>query len=325
MKLLAALSISLTLTVGAVLAAQPTIIIDPSGVNQLKVNSDGSLNATATATVSAFAPTGYAQLGATTATSNVALGSVGPSALVVNSGTNTAYINFGGSGVTATTSQYPIFPGQSAAFNVGSNTFMAAITNSGTSSLSVITGTGSPSSFTTVISALSLPLPAGASTAALQSALNGDGGSLVHVTNFGNGNAVTAVANAYATCAIVDIGCGASPAANTVNANLVAQLAALQAPAALLAGNGASTINAPFRQTTTTSAAAFASQNFVNGLIITALSTNANPVYVGSSTVTTATGYPLYPGSSISYNVSTSANLYLIGLGTADVIAVTGN
>ena len=34
------------------------------------------------------------------------------------------------------------------------------------------------------VSAASLPLPAGASTAALQPAINGDGGSLAHVTNF---------------------------------------------------------------------------------------------------------------------------------------------
>lgn len=100
---------------------------------------------TATASIAAFAPTGQAALTAGTSTSNAALGSVGPTALVTNNGSVTAYINFGASNaVTAMTSSYPVNAGQSVAFNVGSNTYIAAITGSSTAALSVTTGTGLP-------------------------------------------------------------------------------------------------------------------------------------------------------------------------------------
>jgi len=127
------------------------------------------------------------------------------------------------------------------------------------------------------------------------------------------------------TCAIVDLGCGASPAANTVNANLGILHTDLTQPATLAAGNGASTINAPFHQTSTTSAVALTTQSFVNGLVITALPTNPGTACIGNSAVTTSTGYCLYPGQSITYNVSTSANIYLIAADTSEVIEVTGN
>jgi hypothetical protein len=46
------------------------------------------------------------------------------------------------------------------------------------------------------ISAFSLPLPTGAATAALQPALNGDGGAAAHVTNFPSSQPVTLTTNA---------------------------------------------------------------------------------------------------------------------------------
>lgn len=98
----------------------------------------------ATATIAALAPTGQAALTAGIASSRVALGSAGPTALVTNNGTVTAYVNFGDATVTATTSSYPINAGQSIAFDVGSNTYLAGITGSSTAALSVTTGTGLP-------------------------------------------------------------------------------------------------------------------------------------------------------------------------------------
>jgi len=114
------------------------LTVDPSG--KACVNATVS----ASASINAFAPSGQAALSAGVTTSNVALGSSDPTALVTNNGSVTAYVNFGGSGVTATTSSYPIGSGQSIAFNVGANTYIAGITASGTAALSITTGTGLP-------------------------------------------------------------------------------------------------------------------------------------------------------------------------------------
>ena len=88
------------------------------------------------------------------------------------------------------------------------------------------------------------------------------------------------------------------------------------------------TINAPFHQTVTTAAVALTTQTFVNGIVMTALPTNVSPICIGTSAVTTATGYCIgssgYP-QSISYAVSTTANIYIIGSNSTDAIQVTGN
>src|SRR5262249_4884646 len=90
----------------------------------------------------AFAPTGQASLAVTTTSARVALGSADPTALITNMGSATAYLAFGGSGVTATTSGYPLQAGWAVAFNVGANTNVAATTAGGATSLSTTTGTG---------------------------------------------------------------------------------------------------------------------------------------------------------------------------------------
>src|SRR6266851_6763465 len=109
---------------------------DVSGANPLPVN--------ATSSIAAFAPTGQAALAVTTTTANVALASVGPTAVVVNTGTVDAFINFGSNTVTATTSSYLLKAGWGIAFNIGTNTYIAAITSSGTTNLAITTGTGLP-------------------------------------------------------------------------------------------------------------------------------------------------------------------------------------
>ena len=94
--------------------------------------------------VAALAPTGQATLAVTTASASVAFGSTGPTALITNNGTSTAYIALGTSGVAATTAGTPINAAQSVALDIGANTYLAAITASGTASLAITTGTGLP-------------------------------------------------------------------------------------------------------------------------------------------------------------------------------------
>ena len=86
-------------------------------------------------------------------------------------------------------------------------------------------------------------------------------------------------------------------------------------PAAIVAG----------RQLTTTGAVVLPTQALVNGVVIKALSTNVSAIYLGPSGVTTATGYPLFAGESISYGVTNLNAIYLIGANTTDSIAYTGN
>lgn len=50
-----------------------------------------------------------------------------------------------------------------------------------------------------------------------------------------------------------------------------------------------------------------------NGVSIKALAANGNPVYVGDSTVTTATGYQLSAGNEHLFRVDDPSTLYVIG------------
>ena len=79
------------------------------------------------------------------------------------------------------------------------------------------------------------------------------------------------------------------------------------------------------QQTLTLSAAALPSQALVNGIVLTAKTSNTGTVYVGPAGVTTATGYPLIGGQSISYGVTNLNALYVIGTNTSDVVTFTGN
>lgn len=93
-----------------------------------------------------FVATGQAALNATTTSSNVALGSAGPTVVVTNAGTSTAFVTLGGAGVTATTASTPVFVGYPLVLQAGSNTFLAGITATGTAALTITTGTGTPNS-----------------------------------------------------------------------------------------------------------------------------------------------------------------------------------
>src|SRR3990167_2800188 len=103
-----------------------------------------SLGGGGTATLDAFTPTGNATRSVSTASASVDLGSTDNTALVQNLGSVTAYVAFGSSWVTATTSSTPVAPGMAIAFDAGANTHIAAISASGTTNLAITTGTGIP-------------------------------------------------------------------------------------------------------------------------------------------------------------------------------------
>jgi hypothetical protein len=79
------------------------------------------------------------------------------------------------------------------------------------------------------------------------------------------------------------------------------------------------------RQNTTASAVQLPSRKLFPGITITALSTNTANVCVGDFDVTTATGYPLEPGQSISYTTQDLSDIWIIGTNTTDSVAFTGN
>src|SRR5579859_5292505 len=84
-----------------------------------------------------FSPIGaYATPISVTTTSAASLLPSGASVTIYNIGTNAAYVKFGTtSGVTATTSNDVIPPGRGCGFNIDSNTYIAAITSSSTTTL----------------------------------------------------------------------------------------------------------------------------------------------------------------------------------------------
>lgn len=98
--------------------------------------------------IEAFTPTGYASISATSsASASAALGSTGASspiattAVFVNTGSNTAYVALGASNVSVTTATgYPVPASQSVALTVRNTGYAAAITATGTTTVSVITG-----------------------------------------------------------------------------------------------------------------------------------------------------------------------------------------
>lgn len=122
-----------------------------------------------------FNSDGIATLSVTSVSSNVALGSSGLNrgAIITNTGTGTAYVALGGSTITATTSGFVVLPGATIflGLNTNANTYLAAITATGTATLSITTGLGTPELVGAAPLSVSVTstLPAGASTAALQS------------------------------------------------------------------------------------------------------------------------------------------------------------
>jgi len=92
-------------------------------------------------------------------------------------------------------------------------------------------------------------------------------------------------------------------------------------------GGGGTTTGAvsSFQQTVTSTAAALPSDTFTNGVVLTAGSANTGQVCVGGSVVTTATGYCLKAGYSISYGVANSNQIYIVDSTAGDTVQGTGN
>lgn len=80
-----------------------------------------------------------------------------------------------------------------------------------------------------------------------------------------------------------------------------------------------------FRQTCTTSAVALPSNPASQGFRIMALASNTGTAYIGPSGVSTANGYPLYPGSYYDYKVANTNQLFIIGSDATQVVAITGS
>jgi hypothetical protein len=131
----------------------------------------GCLNGTPCTAIQTFTPTGTASLSATVTSASVAFPSTGGvlNVMLVNTGSVPAYIAIGNSSVVATTSGIPVLPGQPIVLAQGISTNIAAITASGTTSLSVTSGTGQPA---IVYSQLTIP-PITASTPPLSYSTSG--------------------------------------------------------------------------------------------------------------------------------------------------------
>jgi hypothetical protein len=96
------------------------------------------------ATLAGFAPGGsWAQLSVSASSSRVLLPS-GTVVIVYNTGANGAYVAIGNSGIVATTGEDYIPSGGALALTVGSNTYIAGITSSATTTLNISGGSGLP-------------------------------------------------------------------------------------------------------------------------------------------------------------------------------------
>jgi len=116
------------------------------GVGPLFTNSNpGVISGSFSATLSGFQPTpAYSQLSISTTSSRVPL-PAGTVVVVYNSGSNPAYVTLGGSSVTVTaTASDVIQPNSWMAFTVGTATYLAGITSSGTTLLNISGGSGLP-------------------------------------------------------------------------------------------------------------------------------------------------------------------------------------
>jgi len=101
--------------------------------------------AAAAQSVQPFSPTATpVTLAVTASSARVALPSTSPTALIVNTGSNAAYIVLGNSSVVATTSNLLLNPGCPFAHNSSGQTYLAAITATSTTTLSISTGSGLP-------------------------------------------------------------------------------------------------------------------------------------------------------------------------------------
>lgn len=91
-----------------------------------------------------FTPTGSATLAVTTSSARVALPSASGTALLQNVGASDLTFRLGDSTVAAATTDYYLPVGGKIVIATGTNTYVAGVTASGSSTLSITTGTGVP-------------------------------------------------------------------------------------------------------------------------------------------------------------------------------------
>lgn len=89
-----------------------------------------------------FSPISTVSLAVTTTTGRVATVGDASTIRIYNAGTATVFVKFGGSSVTAATTDMPIPAGVVETFRTGTLTHVAAITASGTATLYVTSGEG---------------------------------------------------------------------------------------------------------------------------------------------------------------------------------------
>lgn len=104
-----------------------------------------------------------------------------------------------------------------------------------------------------------------------------------------------------------------------------AQITALTPPSLIttVASNPSGIVSG--KKVVSTAAQALPDNFLMNGVVITASPSNTGTVYIGPGTVTTANGYPLAPGQSIAYGVTTTLYIFVVGTNTTDFITYTGN
>lgn len=91
-----------------------------------------------------FTPTGDATLAVTTSSASVALPNTDSTIIIVNNGAADASFKLGTGSPTAATTDHFLGTGRAIAVSIGANTSLAAITASGSTSLKIMQGTGSP-------------------------------------------------------------------------------------------------------------------------------------------------------------------------------------
>lgn len=106
--------------------------------------SQGPFTGGGVQTYSAWTPTGYATLAVTTSSARVALGSSAAVAWVCNTGSAAAHVRLGSGSVVALVTDFPVLPAQCVALAASGAADVAAITDSGTATLLVSTGSGHP-------------------------------------------------------------------------------------------------------------------------------------------------------------------------------------
>ncbi len=79
------------------------------------------------------------------------------------------------------------------------------------------------------------------------------------------------------------------------------------------------------QQTVTTTAAALPNQALVNGIVVQALSANTGTVHVGAAGVTSASGYPLSAGQTVSFGVTNADAIHVLGENATDGVAFAGS